>query len=506
MKRKFVGFAMLAAVLAAAPAFAQSVDEKINALEQELTQLKEQQIELKKEATEAAAAMPTFSYRPGNGLTIEAADKAWSFRTSMEAHIRWIFESGRDQVGRTNGEIMGRRFRPSFFFCVNNCLWEIETALDLDGFGTGNAKNSLGDSVGSILQRGAVYFHAENLNPWLPTLSAGMDISTSTASVARQGSSGTGSQREYDINSRNNGGNTGSAGNGFALTWDDRSLSGIGIPGRISRFQVAMANVGEGGDGLSSFTDRKDFTAYLGIDPFSQVKNKWLSGLRLDIGAWFCNVDARTGGATDNGCARMRLQDHGDAAAQTLFTTGNNAIGDGLYRWLSPGVTWNVGPYTLRAMGGFARAEDRGGTRGKKQANNFLIGHDLYVWSPKGFLTGSANTPGSILFGTHFERNDISVGCNGSTGITCPGSLNGGQFHRNTVLLREWDLWYVIMPRMSVGLSILWYDASNLRNGANQAAHNLGVCNTPRVTNATGCRNGIGGDWVDGSLTWRYTF
>ena len=59
MKKRFVKLALLAAVLfAAAPASAQSVDEKIKSLEQELTQLKEQQIELKKEATAAAAAMP----------------------------------------------------------------------------------------------------------------------------------------------------------------------------------------------------------------------------------------------------------------------------------------------------------------------------------------------------------------------------------------------------------------------------------------------------------------
>ena len=38
--------------------------------------------------------------------------------------------------------------------------------------------------------------------------------------------------------------------------------------------------------------------------------------------------------------------------------------------------------------------------------SEFLIGHDLFIWSPKGFLTGDANTPGAILLGTHFERTD----------------------------------------------------------------------------------------------------
>ena len=46
--------------------------------------------------------------------------------------------------------------------------------------------------------------------------------------------------------------------------------------------------------------------------------------------------------------------------------------------------------------------------RGKKRGKDWLIGHDLFLWSPKGFLTGTANTPGSILVGTHFERTDVS--------------------------------------------------------------------------------------------------
>ena len=67
MNNRFWALGVLAVfLLAAGTVRAQSVDEKIKALEQELTQLKDQQIELKKEATAAAAAMPSFSYRPGN--------------------------------------------------------------------------------------------------------------------------------------------------------------------------------------------------------------------------------------------------------------------------------------------------------------------------------------------------------------------------------------------------------------------------------------------------------
>jgi hypothetical protein len=489
-----LGFMLTAMLLAAVPAWAQSVDDKIKALEQELGQLKSQQMELKKESTAAAAALPSFSYRPGNGVNIEAADKSWGIRFSMEAHIRALFESGQDAVGRTNGEVMLRRWRPSFFYCIDNCLYEIEMTFDNDGFGTGNAKDSVG-GVGSILQRGVVHFHLENLNPFLPTVDIGGDISTSF-SLSRQGSSAVGTQMDYDLLSRNFGPNTGRAGWGYVFNWDDRSLSGIGIPGRIGRYQFAMASINEGDDNLSSFTDRKDFMNYISVFPFSELKNKWLQGFMFEFGAWLCNVDQRA--TVDNGCNRLRIQDNGDSARQTLFDTGANSIGEGLATLISPGITWEIGPYRLRAMGSWMQAEDGNFTpgpvaakQGKKRGHDWMIGHDLYLWSPKGFLTGSANTPGSVLVGTHFERTDVSCApprCN-------TAGINGGQFHRGTYIIREWDLWYFIAPRMSIGGSLLWYDASNLTTTVQR---NLGVRHNGR--------SGGGGSWTDGNLNWRYQF
>ena len=483
-----------------APAFAGDVDQRIRdieervgqlkPLEQELEQLKAEQIEMKKDATAAADAMPSFSYRPGNGMMIEAPDKSWSFRAGLESHFRMLFESGVASVGRTNGEIMARRFRPSFDYCIDNCLFDLEVILDLDGFGTGNAKNATGTSVGSILHRGALNVHFEHLHPWLPTAQLGMDVSTSIG-TSRQGSSGTGTQAEYDLLSRNTF-DDGRAGNGIVLNWDNKPLDGIGIPGRINRFQVAMASVAEGDDGLSSFTDRKDFVTYIGIEPFSQLKNKWISGLKPELGAWFCNSDPR---ALSNACGALKIQDLGNGGRQTLFNAPN--LGKGLATLLMPGLSWEVGPYTLRVAGGFQRYTNSGGATGKVEGNMFLIGHDLFLWSPKGFLTGSANTTGSVLFGTHFERTDVSC----TTAARC-SSLNGGQFHRNRIILREWDLYYFVAPRMSIGSSLLWYDAANLQTGTNNAAVNLGVCKTA----AGACRPGSGGDWFDGMLNFRYQF
>jgi len=59
---------------------------------------------------------------------------------------------------------------------------------------------------------------------------------------------------------------------------------------------------------------------------------------------------------------------------------------------------------------------------------------------------------------------------------------------------------------MSIGPSILWYDASNLNNAVGQAGYNLGLCSKNAATNTTNCRPGVGGDWVDVMFNWRYTF
>ena len=39
---------------------------------------------------------------------------------------------------------------------------------------------------------------------------------------------------------------------------------------------------------------------FLGIEPFSEVKNKWLSGLRCEMGWFYCAVDDRA--VASNSC------------------------------------------------------------------------------------------------------------------------------------------------------------------------------------------------------------
>ena len=486
-----LGFLLTALVLAVAPAWADdSVDQKIKALEQELNRLKGDQMELKKEATAAAAALPSFSYRPGNGVRIEAADKAWSIQLSHEADFRMPFEAGKDHVGRTNAEVMGRRFRQEWEMCLNNCFYVLQSRLDLDGFATN-----------SELQRGQIEFHLEQINPWLPTIYTGMDIEARIGPF-NQGGSATGAQGEYDLLRRNNGFNTGRTGTGVGVRWDEIPLIPmLGIPGRGDA-NIQVGSIGAGDDGTSVSSDRKDVSVYFRIDPFSQVKNDWISGFSYSIGAWFCNRDGRVGA---QGCDRNRVRDDGPGGRQTLFDSGAFPVGSGgQAQYVTPGIQWRYGPYTLRAVIAFMNynienpnGDSRAGGVGlDNKARNFLIGHDIFLWSPKGLLTGSASVPGSVLAGYHFERNDYSCGHTATLAMCAAGA----EFSRNRIIRNEWDLWYFFMPSKSIGVNWYWYDASNLRSGDNQAQANLlGKAGSRTVA-------GKGGEWLDATISLRINF
>ena len=506
------GFTLIVLLAVVAAARADDFDEEIRALKDQVARLEKQQdefkaeqLEIKREATAAAARLPDFTYRPGNGLLIESADKSWAFRTSMEANFRLEFESGLAEAGRETGTVFARRFRPWFYYCVNNCLYEMRVGLDLDGFGTGNGKNATNTAPGSILQRGDVWVHLEKLNAWLPSFYFGMD-SEASISAYRRGSSWTGSQNEYDLLSRNNGFNTGRAGNSIGLSWRDLPLDAIGVPGRIPSINIVGGNIGEGDDGLQSFREQRSVSAYLNIEPFSQMKNQWIRGLGFEMGAWFCpnTPNHSPQNPQDIACGALRLRDNGDGGRQNLFNS--TQTGTGMTHFLMPGFSWTVGPYQLRAVGGFQRMD---GKNDHIKGNEFLIGHDLFIWSPKGFLTGNGSTPGSILLGAHFERTDVScpsaASCNNGTILGRP------QFSRDRIRLREWNIWYFLANRMSIGATVGWWDASNLRQatslGSIQAntnvARNLGCASSHQHTLN---RVGAGCSWVDGNIAWRYQF
>jgi hypothetical protein len=464
--------ALFALALVAAPAVrAGSVDEKIEALEQELMKLKAeqqevqtQQLELRREATEAAAALPTFDYRPRAGLTIMAADKSWTIRfmyqlhMHMQNHLEGEAQPGGKNAAQlsytdhfTTGDIFTRRNQPAFNYCWNDCFYEVQFGLDVDG----------NEVVGT--QRAQLITHFEKMNPWYPTFWVANPGGETHRYIGRSSISSAQVENAQDLQ------NDGSAHNlshrAIGIGWQNVALGSgdiyLAMEYATRPFSSAGNNTVLGG-GASSVPsgsiensdndDAKSFFLKAGARPFSQLKNKWLQNTRFGFG-WSVNSPSLSWGTTTR---RIRLQSSDRVGRVTLMDIRN--IGSGIHHRFEYGLEWGAGPYTFRTANGLSSFEDKArlgaGSHKGVHGNFWSISHQIFLWSPKGLLTGSPNAANSILLGWNFARGNASCGVAG-----CDLS---GEFSRNHVIQRELDLWYFIRPGLSVGTWWNWWSSANV--------------------------------------------
>jgi hypothetical protein len=125
----------------------------------------------------------------------------------------------------------------------------------------------------------------------------------------------------------------------------------------------------------------------------------------------------------------------------------------------------------IRAVWVKTQYEGRDDGLGGIEGTGWTIDNQIFLWSPKGFFTGSQTTPNSIMFSAGFERADMTCGQG------CDASPGAGAFHSNTVLNREVALWWWIRPSLALGTWGHWWTTAN----------------TPVNTQvASGCRDNIG--------------
>ena len=452
--------AALALLVVAAPVVtAESLDDKIKILEQELMELKAEQeqvkaeqIEMKKDATAAAAALPTFDYRPGRGMTITAADKSWAFNLSSQFHLRlYNYIDGNDADGATTGKLFGRRMTLFPTFCWDNCFYTFNLWIDMDQ-----------NNIPLELQRAQLDFDFSQWNPFFPLLRTGLDV------AAKKGHSvSSSSSARWERNAVNDGDSISVTGShqGVGLVWD-------GVPIGIGRWDLETHLVTgrlTAGDSGTTNSDRMSFIGYAGARPFANIKNKFLTSLELRAELQAENADGRpgvaalTGDAGGTGYRRLRLRADERLGRFTFIDTGNNAIGEGLHYFFQPALLWRVGPYNFNGVLPISRWEGKDdGFRGVK-ADGFVLANELYLWSPKGPLTGSATTPGSVLLGWAFSRYNMECG----TGSDC--SPGAGAFSRIHVLQRETNLWYTVRAGFRLGLQWNWWESSNTPVGTQRA-------------------------------------
>jgi len=500
MKKLFssvvLGSLLAALVLAAAPAWAQDVESRIEAVKAELERLKSEQMELKKEAVAAAAAMPTFDYRPGRGLRITAADRAWSWNMSFVFNGDIYFMEGQDGRRNGQGDMFGRRLTPQFNMSTNGGFYEADAQFDCDTPAT------TGERCGEM-QRMAFFVNFQQINPWLPRFSMGFDTPSAINSYDN-GFSSTAGALEYPLLRRDGpymGGGAGSY-TGMGLSWENLPAPGRLFPGTWN-FHYHLILAGQGSSDTTFFnpqSDKTDHLVYFNINPFVQSKNKWINGISASVGALFANRDERNTSNSNNGfifrtkLGRNRL---------TLFTSGADAD-HGLSTYITPGFKWQVGPYKLMVSGGFLRYNSsdrpvkakagRPGEVGRLEGTDFLFIHELFLWSPKGFFTGSTSTPNSLLMAYSFERDDASCGrpnCDESV------TAGGAQFSRTRILFNELAFRYFFQSNMSVILGWQWYDTSNMPTNVQPSVG----CSRNNAT-----REGKGCSWVDTAVRVAYYF
>lgn len=485
-----ISFGLVASLAAVWPVQAQGdIEEQIKALEAEvqkieplkdqIERLRFQQLEIKKEATAAAAEMPTFQYRPGRGLTIAAANKSWSFNTSYLVNINmYNHPNGKPVVtdgtiqsnattrprragtGMTSGELFGRRNRLYFNYCWDDCFYELSSAFDMD----------TGDVTG--IQNQEFNIHFEQLNPYFPELRMGMEVGGSNGYWRSSSSDAT-----MELGLLQSSGVVSSTGRhrGLGLVWNRVP---VGSGDVTFETHYIAGDIGVGDNSISD-SDKMGVMGIFGVRPFSNMKSKWLEG--LDVGfAWqIRSLDGRAGtvesrarsevcfvGTGNNNCTdphrhdiadeandesdRFRIRSQDRRGRVTIFDADD--IGSGLGTWITPGMRWNIGPYQFRANRGFQSFAGRDDAFRGVGGKSFEIANQIFLWSPKGFLTGSTSTAGSLQLGATFERADAWCGVRGA----CLADASRVSF-RN----REVALFYFIRERLRVGTWWSWYESTN---------------------------------------------
>jgi uncharacterized protein YdcH (DUF465 family) len=430
LRRLIFPLVVLLLFFAALPVSAETLDERIKSLEEaqranaeiqranaeiqranaeELARLKGDQMELKKEATAAAAALPEFRYRSGSGFRIRAADNDWEIRFfgRQMTYMSFFTDDNEPGEGAIQGAVQIRRFRPGFNFFWQQGFYEAKFQID--------TQNGGGSNQGLLNAFDAeMFLHFEKVNPLLPTLGFGSSPSLGGIGYADGFSSKRGPRSERAFINEGIGFTTGSQDRGIVLSWADLPLFGIG--------DVEFLNFGFGMDGAGTNNqfartfefarnDSKSFTGSIGIEPFSKLKNKWLRGLRFSfvsrIKKQFNEGEGLNIRANQIRSARVEFIRSADLAGQQQY--------------YHPAVAWKIGPNDLIVGGYFWNAHlDDGNFNegGLIQARGIKVLDELWLWSPKGWLRGSPRE-GGVSVVPLWQRADVDAPTGGLENCGC---------------------------------------------------------------------------------------
>jgi hypothetical protein len=253
-----------------------------------------------------------------------------------------------------------------------------------------------GQQVGEFNQWFDVHF--EQMHPMFPTLSIGdRTPPVSFPYVARSSSSSAQIELASDMLSDVDADEL--SRKSIGISWRDRPMPGL--PGDFTLDLEYKSGAGVSRNTITD-TDRKQFQGTLGVRPFTRTKNRWLEKIKVGGGIQLDSIDGRS--LLTNRRLRLRTMERGSNRVVLLDANG---IGGGLHRRVEGGIEWGYGPYLARAEGGWRKfsSGDTATPLGPgSRSDGFLgvsgrfwrIGHEIFLWSPKGILTGSSATPHSL--------------------------------------------------------------------------------------------------------------
>ncbi len=362
--------AMAGLFVVAAPAGAAGTDERIKALEAELQQLKADQRRVEKEQSQVqadalAAKMkaPSIRYRNGRGLTFRAADRSWQFSMGAQVQAQMGFHPGlSDDSDLAQGTMGLRHMEHDTYFRLLNGLYEFGLTGDF-AFTRDNP------NVKSERFR----IHLSRWSPHYPTVCV-LVLCNGTQSPHTRVSSTGGATLERAPAFDNRFSTFG--GKGVGLTWSRVPVGNM----RIQTLSLSyLSNGSMADDDYRDFSDgnrrKKGFVGGIVVDPFFKHKDMYAKGIR--VGFTFLN-ELPTG-------TRMRVRSRSRFNRDTIF----DQRGVGKFTFVEPWIDWNAGPWHLGYTWGLHTGENTAGDDTVINTHNIEVG--VYVWGPKGFLSGSRN-------------------------------------------------------------------------------------------------------------------
>ena len=368
-------------VLAAAPVQASDVDTRIQVLERELVQLKQNQ----ESALAAEMKAPSFKYRPGGGLTIAAADNNWSVTLKQRLqvyHTLWLSNEN-PEAGYQNLETRIRRFRPVIDVSSQQGFYKVTWLLN-----NGSDASTFG---------GDGFINFDKLNPWLPSFGWGASPGLSVHSQA-------GAFRTEDSPLLDGLGMSGGQDGSFVLSW--KKLPGMGIS-KITNLQVAWGQDNQ--DEWKQGQDGNNVGFALGLKPLAKAKGMGglaVSGLSYSFG-YQAHTDTSSGvqARTPNLANRPNLINIDAVNADTTYMA--HGLGWSPLKWLS--LSANYATYERNPGGGV-----------DVEASDIRLAAQVWLWGPKSGMMGGSKSEGGVSVAPLYSAADIDY-AGGNSDVTNAG-------------------------------------------------------------------------------------